>query len=92
MVACLEMEVLRIFLSEEGIDWEDKSDQFICRTKFVFRENHYSVINGLGTYGGQMNASEYNQGLLEVMIDDNEPIGWQTAEQVVKLMYWEDEK
>lgn len=90
MVACREMEILRIFLTEEDIQWVDKSDELICRTHFDFQKKHYSVINGLGTYGGQMNGSKYNQGLLEVMIDSDEPIGYLTAEEVVKLMYGED--
>lgn len=81
-----EMDLLRDALYIEGIEWEDdtydKSDGFpfldlsIYRTKFVYNGHSCSVISGYGTYGGE-------HGLLELMIDSNDPIGSLTHEGVL---------
>lgn len=51
------------------------------------------MINGLGSYGGYIWGYE-NQGLLECMIDNHEPEGWLTAEDVEKRIksIWGTEK
>ena len=48
----------------------------------------------MGTYGGWggANLSEVNLGLLEIMIDDNEPFGWLNAEECMELLETEDER
>ena len=50
-----------------------------------------SVINGFGTYGGWFGANpgtteKENMGLLEIMIEDNEPVGWLKAENIMEVM------
>ena len=87
---CNEMIKLRQMLTESGVEWEDFSTVFsrfyIHRTHFKFNEIDYSVINGCGTYGGYT-SSGHNEGLLELMgeeINGGEPVGWLTAEQVLK--------
>ena len=84
-----EMMILRQILDEKGIEWEDDTfdrrdgfpflDLSIYRTKFRYDGHLYSVISGYATYGG-----EY--GLLEVMIDSNDPIGSLTHEGVLNLI------
>lgn len=90
-----EMIKFRKLLDDRGIKWEDKSDPEIQlyridRTHFWYRNYHYSVINGYGTYGGILYPDDRgNCGLLEVMsnaINDGEPEGWLTAEGVMKLV------
>lgn len=88
-----EMIKFRKMLDDRGIEWEDKSDSEsqlyrIDRTHFWYRNYHYSVINGYGTYGGSLNIIK-NKGLLEVMsnaINEGEPVGWLTAEEAIKLV------
>lgn len=89
-----EMIKFRKMLDDRGIEWVDKSDPEsqlyrIDRTHFWYRNYHYSVINGYGTYGGNLYPNNGNGGLLEVMsnaINDGEPEGWLTAEDVMKLV------
>lgn len=90
---CNEMIKLRQMLNDRGIEWEDVSDVYpqfkfyIHRTHFTFDEIKYSVINGCGTYGGYDSFDHVNEGLLELMgggINGGEPVGWLTAEQVLK--------
>lgn len=90
---CKEMIKLRQMLDDRGIKWEDVStvySQFkfyIHRTHFTFDEIDYSVINGCGTYGGYDSFDYVNEGLLELMgggINGGEPVGWLTAEEVLR--------
>ena len=89
---------LRTMLTEMGIKWQDKSliypedkiiyimnmynlsreiaDVSIYRTRFDAIGCHYSVICGYGTYGGE-------EGLLEMMVDDEDPTGCLTAEDII---------
>lgn len=82
MEVCEEMQKLRDWLDENGINWEDNSEDFsrympsnlvseykmwTVRTQFKIKNDFISVINGHGTYGGYGIISEENQGLLEVM-------------------------
>lgn len=53
----------------------------MVRTKFEVRGHEFSVINGVGSYGGCLVGTK-NQGLLECMIDGYEPMGWLTARKV----------
>ena len=93
-----EMQKLRTMLTEMGIKWQDKSaiypenkiceimnmynvsreiaDVSIYRTHFYVGDYHYSVICGYNTYGGE-------KGLLEMMVDDEDPTGWLTAEDII---------
>lgn len=86
---CEEMIKLRKWLDEHGIEWRDDSytyddDFFIHRTKFTVGDRDFSVINGRGTYGGFNSMSSYNQGLLEMWINEKgEPTGFLTAEDVI---------
>lgn len=93
-----EMQKLRTMLKEMGIKWQDKSaicpenmildimdmcnvsreiaDTSIYRTHFDAIGYHYSIICGYGTYGGE-------EGLLEMMVDGEDPTGWLTAEDII---------
>ena len=84
-----EMIKLREALDNLGIQWDDDTydrkggfpflDLSIYRTKFRYNGRYYSVICGYGTYGGE-------EGLLEVMIDNTDPIGHLTAEDVLDII------
>lgn len=95
MYVCDEMQKLRDFLDEKDITWRDNSENmkstiemWICRTLFEVGGHSFSVVNGFGTYGGWAgaNLSEKNLGLLEMMIDECEPFGWLTAEDIIILL------
>ena len=83
-----EMKKYRELLDKNGIEWIDDSEAmdtelYICRTH---PKNHerWSVINGFTTYGGY-SMWKKNEGLLEVMIDD-EVIGHLNAEKAYMLV------
>ena len=93
MIVCQEMKKLRDILGERDIPWEDKSvdypsvrDLWICRTHFSFKNRFVSVINGAGTYGGFCIEERANEGLLEMMVGNNEPMGHLTADEVFALL------
>lgn len=88
-----EMNKLRKMLNAMGIKWHDKTDRHgipglidltIYRTHFNYKGKLYSVILGYGTYGGQ-------EGLLEMMIGNNDPSGWHTAEDIIEILKGERE-
>lgn len=90
-----EMTKLRKLLTEQGIEWHDSSTPpeypiQIDRTHFDYEGYSWSVINGFGTYGGiGIFRNKKNMGLLELMsnaINDGEPIGYLTAENVMELV------
>ena len=83
---CQEMQKFRDWLDQNNINWDDRSDKYISRTHVKTDDHFYSIVNGVGTYGGETIGTDYNHGLLEIMIDSNEPIGWQKAEQVIELV------
>lgn len=91
---CPEMLKLRDMLDEINIDWTDDSDTLTLnnnecrfyRTKFYNNSDRYSVIYGFGTYGGWNCFSEKDPKLLELMINGEEPTGWHTAEDIIKIM------
>lgn len=83
-----EMKKFRELLDKNGIEWvddseEERDDVWICRTR---SKNHdrWSVINGIGSYGGY-SIDEKNEGLLEVMLDDK-VIGHLNAEKAYMLV------
>ena len=98
MTVCEEMKKLRQMLDEKNIPWHDASEimsedkewpMWICRTHIEYNGHKISVVNGFGTYGGWFGANpgmseDENMGLLEVMIDDIEPVGWLKAEDIIK--------
>ena len=99
MIVCDEMKKLRQMLDEKNITWHDASDvmseskewpMWICRTHIEYNGHKISVVNGFGTYGGWYGANpgtteNENMGLLEIMIDDIEPVGWLKAEDIIKV-------
>ena len=66
---------------------ESYLDTSMFRTRFIFKGKNWSVINGYGSYGGYDPFKSENEGLLELMIDENDPTGWLTAEQVIEMIY-----
>ncbi len=99
MEICEEMQKLRDWLDENGINWEDNSEDFsrympsdlvseykmwTVRTQFKIKNDFISVINGYSTYGGYGIISEENQGLLEVMGLWNGIRGWMTCEEITE--------
>ena len=97
MIICEEMRKLWEYLDSKEIEHDDDSEDWgtgwICRTHFDYKDNHWSVINGSGTYGGFYFDEKKNPGLLELMVDcvnGGEPIGSLKAEDVIKYMGSED--
>ena len=104
---CEEMQKLRDYLDAHEIEWEDVSEDFtkgidvelpvefwICRTHFDFCGNRYSVINGVGTFGGIYVGSGENLWLLELMSDavnKGEPMGYLTAEEIIESYLKEED-
>lgn len=82
MKMCEEMVKLRGYLDANGIEWVDKSDCYclmIYRTHFSYKNHKISVIYGFDTYGGKC-------GLLEMMVDEEEPIGYLKCNDVVEII------
>lgn len=100
MIVCEEMKKLRKMLDKKGIEWHDASETaserkdwpiWYCRTRFEYNGLKFSVINGFGSYGGWYGANpgtteEENMELLEIMIEDNEPVGWLKAEDIMEIL------
>lgn len=82
-----EMIRLRNVLNSRNVQWIDRSekpsfsliDLTIYRTWFIYKGREWSVISGYGTYGGE-------EGLLEVMVDNDNPRGHMTARDVIEMM------
>ena len=88
---CEEMQKLRDGLDERKIPWKDLTDNdglWICRTHFRIKGDLWSVVHGYGSYGG-FSSFEKDKQLLECMYGGNEPDGWLTAAEVLKMV---DEK
>lgn len=93
-----EMTRFRHLLNENGIKWIDASSMMpdkrlskynIVRTHFSYNGYKWSVIHGYGTYGGHNFITGENDDLLELMSDavnNGEPIGWLTAEDVFEYV------
>lgn len=67
---------------EYGIS-EYSADCTIYRTHFDVDGNAFSVIYGYGTYGGYDSFDGSDLELLECMINDGDPTGYMTAEDVL---------
>lgn len=90
-----EMTKLRQMLLAKNIDYIDRSDPKtilvnyrIDRTHFFVKgakTHFFSVVHGFGTYGGYSTHGK-DKKLLEVQIDHKDPIGFQTAEDVMKMV------
>jgi hypothetical protein len=88
-----EMLKLRNVLNSRGVEWVDRTekpsfsllDLTIYRTWFMYKGKEWSVISGYGSYGGE-------KGLLEVMVDDYNPMGSLTAQEVIMLMDGEENR
>lgn len=81
-----EMNRLRELLDKEGIAWVDNTSKKVARTQspdwsdwHSRSKNRWSCICGAYTYGGP-------QGMLEVWFGDNDPQGWLTAKEALKLI------
>lgn len=85
---CREMVKVRFFLKCKKISWFDDSmtyddEHYVHRTKFWLQGHEFSVINGIGTYGGAVDVGYKNMGLLELRIDEREPVGSLLAVDVI---------
>lgn len=66
---------------------EEESDFTMYRTHFTYKDHFYSVIFGYGSYGGiNPISSQLSGDRLELMIDENTPKGWLTAEDVLDIV------
>lgn len=94
MKLCAEMKKLRDYLDSTCIPWEDNSETVhlpIERTHFFVKKNgcKWSVIHGYGTYGGWSRYDPIDKGLLELLaedVNDGDPVGYLTAEDVIRLI------
>lgn len=92
---CPEMLKLREELDKMQIDWTDESDSLteytalddcrIFRTHFWYNADKYSVVYGFGTYGGWGRFQD-DPRLLELMVNNEEPTGYHTAEDIIRIM------
>lgn len=88
-----EMLKLRNVLNSRSIEWLDRTekpsfsllDLTIYRTWFMYKGKEWLIVSGYGTYGGE-------KGLLEVIVDDYNPMGSLTAQEVIMLMDGEESR
>ena len=83
----IEMNTLRQALDQAGISWDDDTtdrkegfpfiDMSIYRTKFRHSGRRYVAVGGYGVYGSD---------LLELMIDNAEPISTLTAKEIMEII------
>lgn len=93
---CPEMQKLRTRLDEMGIAWADRSNYCpgypaydICRTHFTYNGTYWSVIHGVGSYGGWNIGYTTDPGLLEAYAlheEGTSPEGHLTADEVIHLI------
>ena len=87
---CKEMKKLRKYLTDNGIYWWDDTSisslHWMVRTKFEFSGKEFCVLNGVGSFGGCTTHDSKNLGKLELIIDDEEPVGYLTAQEVIARM------
>ena len=94
-----EMIKLRQMLDAEGIKWHDKSDKernlySIDRTHFDYRGYSFSAIHGYATYGGYSSWTGKDDEKIELMTNaynDGNPVGWLSAEEVMRIVKGETE-
>lgn len=84
------MQKLRDWLDDEGIEWYDDSEEsemfWMARTKFAVNTTTFSVINGVGSYGGCVMGDSDNKGFLECMVNGCEPLGYLRADEVIDFI------
>lgn len=80
-------------LMKKNIEWQDCSTypielykHWMCRTHFDYNGQHISVVHGYGSYGGIGFFRDSDEQLLEIMIDDKDPIGFLAAADIFKLI------
>lgn len=89
---CNEMKKLKRWLKDRGVKYEcyDDYDQVraIARIHFKINGCKWSCIHGYGTQGGRSCVNEKDPGLLELyaLNRKNDPIGFLTAEEVIKIV------
>lgn len=90
-----ELIKLKKYLDDRKIEYKDMSDSQIFitykkdpygidRIQLTIKGIKLSIINGFGTYGGIPYLNAPNYGYLEMMINEEEPIGWLKASDVIK--------
>ena len=94
-----EMNKLRKLLDDMGIEWQDMTTTLIMddlvknlppidlsmfRTHFSYNGVRISVICGYSSYGGK-------KGLLEMWNGQDEPEGYLTADDIIKILKGERE-
>lgn len=63
----------------------------IARVHFSIRKIRYSVIHDDGTCGGEY-CYDADQGLLELMVGEKDPVGYLSAEEVIEIVTKEGKK
>lgn len=95
-IMCHELEKLTKMLDEKGIEWSDRSsgegETRIWRVHFrTSPHKRWSAINGFCTYGGlkSIQGQDINYGLIELwdFTKKNDPVGWLTAEDVMRIVF-----
>lgn len=96
---CEEMKRFREYLDHNNIEWvnvtyscEESEKYNLYRTQFLHKNKKVSVINGYGSYGGFSLLSGKNEGLLEVMIEGSNPVGWLTCDEAIELIFGDKRK
>lgn len=93
VVICEEMIKFRELCDKRKIAWHDASevineDDYICRT----HGEGFSCVNGYGTWGGYLPLVKENENQLEIMIEENEPIGNLDAYQAIEFLEYQKNK
>ena len=80
---CAEMLAFKDLLDSKGVSWRSQNDMvtglFRVKGKMCGESRwvQFSVIWGNGTYGEE-------DGLLEVMVNNHEPVGYLTAQEALE--------
>lgn len=90
---CEEMKKFRELCDKRKIAWYDASEiinenDYICRTK----GEGFSCINDFNTWGGYLSMMKENKNLLEIMIEENEPVGDLDAYQAIEFIEFQKNK
>lgn len=90
---CEEMKKFRELCDKRKIAWHDASEMinendYICRT----HGEGFSCVNSLGTWGGYLPMMKENKNLLEIMVEENEPIGELDAYQAIEFIEFQKNK
>lgn len=82
-----EMKNIREEFDRRGVFWWDESADKIDRTIVEVNKVRWSIINGLGTYGGYR-FGEPNKGLLEIYDGETET-GFLTSGDAIQIIFKE---